>query len=1246
MKRKILKYLGWTLAVACGLFLIALLTVDFWAPWVIRPVLEGQGVSYDEITREDGHYTLTEVEYAGDGLEASVEKLLIPTPSLLMLKRYFGSDKKAMVWSSNAYIKQTPGTEEPSQKSDGEPINLPQLIEQAFGYWDQGFGWVNEVSLNDISFETAEGKVYHDFSLSLFPEVFGIHYDHDGTLTLGNAIDLRIDRSSDEEFSLSLQAPSYDISLQSYWEVTDILQVEGNLFLPDAASASQFSARWGADGIVPEAARFFKKDYQIPTSLYEVPDYEQPRITLKADWDGAKADIDLDATAAPKAGDLPPLKVALKARGDDQIINVEQFDAAAWSSKVALSKPLRVDINNLKDLPDAELTVDLNLSDIPDQRLDGRLQGALVVDHQPGEGWPLFTADFAGNDLRYEEFNLSQLDVRAQLDYPTVTIEALDVSIGEGSSVSVKGVANIEEKNIAESEVRLKADASLLEALQPIIGEQDVAFQQLSVRATASGALETPKHEGEIRVEGLQLKEGLAMNVETSWTADWLEFSKLALSAKNERSGIKLAGKASLGGDYREVTIETASVDVREQPELTLEAPFTAGYGDEVISLSRMRLHSEAGGELLVEGKVEYPKAGQVKMVARDVSAVWLDLVLTEPLEYTVKLDELNVTAAWDNGPLEGELKLDAGLLPDDQPEVELIADLTLKEGKLSLPTLSIVQGDFSLLNAKGDVPMVVTPAGEQLLTLADKAPIDFHLQAEPDDSPLWNQLEDMLALDFVQPVLNVQITGDMSAPDGKVDLVFRELKALMESEDARPLPPLENADFKVSLNAGEIALTKGQVLVSGQALNVKGTAPMNGESWAALFKGEPPDWQEASANLDFTDVPLTAFKEWLPDVLRDDGDLSLRASLKPGGKVEGSLDIDDVKTRPLAQLGAVSDINAAFRLEDRTLRVEQAEARIGGSPLGVTGRVDLDDQWRPIFDLAMRGENIPLARSPGIILRGSPNITLKTDGEGVTTIGGVLTMNESFFTMDLGVFTDDGGGGGAARGGQASAPPFFSIEDEPLASWRLKLKVEGDRFLRVRVPTFVGVVSAGFNLRGSLKSPLMYGSAEPQQGVVMFPFATLQMDEGGVTISQNEPDVVRLNMTATGRAYGYDLVMRITGTANQPTVSFSSTPSLEQSDILLMVTSGQIPQHARSTESRLSGIGMYIGKSFLVDLGLIDPLDDTLQVSIGEDVTTSGKDTINILYKIDEDWALEGAYDKYDAYNLDAKYRIIGDRN
>lgn len=1305
MKRKILKYLGWTLAVGCVLVLLALLTADLWSPSVIRPLLKEQGVTFDEIQRGEGTYTLTNVAYIDEGLSATIETLEAPALGRILWKWLFNAQLETRVLASNVSIKEMPVEKKATAIGESDPINIPALVESSLDYWSQLAELIDEVKIENVVYRDAagerdpiskllshdtEGKIDRGWNLNLNNEQLIIEHNTSiyPTTSKEATVRLSIHRISNTRLSLETLlafSPLDMIKLSANCDIADGFSINGDVshFVRATKSYStplDFSAQWGTEGYIPELAAMETTNFILPSELYAVPDYQQPSISLYANWNGAEAEVSLNVSAAANDRELPPLKLELLANGDDKVINVGHLDVEAWSSKIVLAEPLRVELDNLKDLPDAHLTVDLNLSDFPDQALGGRLQGALIVDHQPGEGWPLVHAQFAGNSLTFEDFALQSLNIDAQLDYPMLTINALNASTGDGTTLMVDGSADIEEETIQAASVDLQANGAFIASLQPFTGDLGVTFDSLTLQGKVSGPIGSLQHEGALAVSGLHAAEGASLDVDFQWQGDWLALKRFSLGLANERSQIELGGQAAL--DYRtfsgtdqtaprfDAEIQTASIAVRDQPKLVLQSPFSVSYQrgialDDPFVVTRedgrpltdpfnqtaesgvaivngMHFASDVGGHFMLSGRVNYPRAAELELSARDVSATWLGLLMDEPLPFSIELDELDLKAAWRDGPMTAKLRLDVDLQPDNQPLVEIRVDGEVDESGMRLTNLKTTQGDFTLMEAKGDAPLTITPAGERIWSLGE-APIDFALNAEPDDSPVWNQLEKLLEIDFIRPVISMDITGNVEAPEGRIQVQFDALESLGKSEDKQQWPRIEQADVSVKLTPDLIELSRATVLVTGQPLRVEGSAPMNEASWLALIEdGAPPDWRQAKGRLSFSDVPLNALRQWLPPVIRDEGSMSINAELKPGEQVTGSLDLDGVSTRPLDKLGALNNINAALRVSGRTLSIQQAEAMVGGAPLQVTGRVELNDDWKPLFDLKLQGENVPIARTPGIILRASPDVSLKTDDQGVTTVGGKVTLNESFFTMDLADLQQ--GGSGASAGNAANRPPYFSIREEPLSDWRLQLELEGDRFLRVRVPAFEGVVSAGFSLRGNLRNPRMFGQAVLDRGVVMFPFATLRLDEGSVSITQDNPDTPQVNVRASGRAYGYDLIMRLAGPAHDPVVSFTSTPSLEQSEILLMITSGQIPDHARSTESRLSGIGMYIGRSVLVDWGLIDPLDETLTVSIGEDITTSGKDTINIRYKVDEDIDVVGAYDEYDAYYLDVEWNLYRD--
>src|SRR4030095_5326784 len=106
--------------------------------------------------------------------------------------------------------------------------------------------------------------------------------------------------------------------------------------------------------------------------------------------------------------------------------------------------------------------------------------------------------------------------------------------------------------------------------------------------------------------------------------------------------------------------------------------------------------------------------------------------------------------------------------------------------------------------------------------------------------------------------------------------------------------------------------------------------------------------------------------------------------------------------------------------------------------------------------------------------------------------------------------------------------PPFFSIDEPLLASWRLNVKVVGNRALRVQSPIFYGDVSLNMDLLGTMEKPVAVGTAEITGGVVTFPFAAFEVQSGFVTLSRDNPYRPQLNVTAISKQFGYEIQMHV----------------------------------------------------------------------------------------------------------------------
>src|SRR6185369_3221534 len=143
------------------------------------------------------------------------------------------------------------------------------------------------------------------------------------------------------------------------------------------------------------------------------------------------------------------------------------------------------------------------------------------------------------------------------------------------------------------------------------------------------------------------------------------------------------------------------------------------------------------------------------------------------------------------------------------------------------------------------------------------------------------------------------------------------------------------------------------------------------------------------------------------------------------------------------------------------------------------------------------------------------------------------------------------------------------------------------DQFIRLRTPVFTGLASAHFHLGGTLGEPRAIGEVTIDEGHVRMPFASFDVKQGSVRLTEADPFEPTIYLRGTGRRYGYDLTMEIDGTAAQPNVTFTSSPPLDTDQVLLMVMTGAAPTNGVSSATqRVANIGVFLGSSLLSSLG------------------------------------------------------------
>jgi translocation and assembly module TamB len=280
----------------------------------------------------------------------------------------------------------------------------------------------------------------------------------------------------------------------------------------------------------------------------------------------------------------------------------------------------------------------------------------------------------------------------------------------------------------------------------------------------------------------------------------------------------------------------------------------------------------------------------------------------------------------------------------------------------------------------------------------------------------------------------------------------------------------------------------------------------------------------------------------------------------------------------------------------------------------------------------------VPLARNPDVILRSDLDLRVRNDTNMVPLIEGAVKLRDSFLLRDIATLVP----GRVAT--PERRPPYFSLPQDPMDQWKLDIRVRGEEFMRVRSPFFQGVASANFHVIGTLEEPSALGEAAITSGRLIFPFASLQVRQALVSLTSENPYLPRIFAVAAGRAFGFDIRMEAEGWADEPVIEFTSVPALTSEQIILMLTTGQIPREdfGFSQQDRASKLAFFLGKSLWQKLNPGKSGEERLTIRSGQDITEQGRQTYEVEYKLSDRWALVGEYDRFGALNANVKWRLL----
>lgn len=1261
-QRKVLLSLGIFLAA----ILLLLISLPLWFPWIIRPLASRQGARYARYERLGyGRFAVEGIDFTNDVLTFHAERVegLVPTIWYSRILSHNPNQQNAFLAVNGWQLDLLPSTKT-NKPSTSVYTNVQEVADalRAVEHWvpvanlSNGTLRIQSTVLKVPNLSLTRGRL--DGRLE-WPE------KNQNATVSANLTNLPSGQAKIESDSLHLQA-ALDLStrtnaaiLQSTWQWW--------------SNQIDLSAQFARDGVLPETAVVRAQKFKLSAEIARLPGYEDVTGSMTGKWEQGKFSVDASANATPvtEETNLPPVSLALHGRGDtNEAVIASAVISSPWL-KAELSKEITLHFEEPLLREPASMKIVADLSKQPWVRLEGKLSGE--ADFRPNGGkFPQAAFTINGSALAGYRIQAKSLRVGGTFNWPWLELTNVNAVLGDGSTVMIAGKMDLENQAVEESKLQL--NGRVAQRWLPA----GYGYQDLSLRLNAHGPLKQLVHSGELQVAHFTSPQTKPLRLKLDWEGEQLNLLRAELSFA--ASNATLSAAFSMATNHEPsltniaVNLEKLSLQRGGKSALDLKQPATIviGKGETNRWLARVTgfdWHGPSGG-ISIKSDLEWPKAGDAKISGENLHTDLFDDFFNFHAE-KYEIAKLNATFGWTNGPavfrveIAGSGVVGAAVanparsessrlkppviperrLEEAQPAAQLGGQVSVQmlvlgdQNGIAISNLVVNSETSTVAVAHGFLPATINPSAQTNMFQLDMAkPLNLDLTTKPQ-SVLWKKLSDLTGVVLREPNLNVKLEGTWQNPNGEVRAEAQEIQ-LRQTNHA--IPKIEKLKLDVQLTPQLARIGECNFLLQGQRVNLTGEFPLEKTFWSHLKEKKPPDWRNASARLQIDNAQISAFQPLLPNYLGPQGQVSLDARLVPGGNFAGDIDIVGARTRPFPNVGPIRDIHLRAKLNDWVIQLQKVTAMVGGSPISMSGEGDLrGTNWFkedvPPFKFVMHGTNVPLSRQPESVIRSDLNLSVTKTNGAPAVVSGMVRLRDSFYLSDL---TDLVPGKVASP---SRRPPYFSIEDEPFGDWRLAVRVTGDRGLRVRSTLFNGLITSNLRIQGALKEPIALGDFKIETGIVRLPFADFQVQQGLVTLSSDDPYRPRLLVSAGSKRFGYDVKMDVSGPVDAPIIQFSSTPPLSSEQLVLMVTAGELPKtgFTLSPQQRAQTAALFVGKDLLAKLGFGDSSEPRLTITSGEEMSEEGKPTYNIEYKLTDRWALEGEYDRFNAYNAGVKWRV-----
>jgi len=527
-------------------------------------------------------------------------------------------------------------------------------------------------------------------------------------------------------------------------------------------------------------------------------------------------------------------------------------------------------------------------------------------------------------------------------------------------------------------------------------------------------------------------------------------------------------------------------------------------------------------------------------------------------------------------------LSLANGLVQDVKA-INVAISGTYSPDQLTFPTFTVASSKCGLsaviaarINQLRVDQLAVSLAGHPLLTGSLSIPLDLRNPADtstliPMDGPIAaNLVTTDITIESLFPKgqapasgtgkLSVVAQGSINQPDVRVVITGRNLKA----KAAATLAPA-TLDAGFTLLGTQLSLKARVAQPDFSPVEIAGTVPLPLQQIVREHQIDPQSPIQLSVRVPKTSVSVIT--RFVPAIRYIQG--TAEASIDIAGTVgkpqvtgNSLIDLPAIRFSD-PDLPAVNGFRGDLRFAGDQFTIRQLGGDLSGGTFAVGGSIVFKDPKNPTIDIRAQSRGALVLRNESVTVRADSNVRIFGPLASASVTGDIgITQSRFFKQIDILPLELPGK---PAPPPPPAPPANPSIDSPPLRDWKFALKIHTKDPFLIHGNLANGSALVDLTIGGTGKAPTLEGSVRIENFVASLPFSNLNVTNGFVYFTKDDPFVPNLNIQATSTMQDYNINVYIYGTASDPKTVMSSEPPLRQEDIVSLLATGATTSNLNS---------------------------------------------------------------------------------